>query len=54
MVLVESYFNLAIVSVWILILAYAVIRIGSFAYFRTKYEYLRRVLHRLNGAHRGE
>ena len=33
----------------IIIFAYAVVRVGSFAYFRTKLEYLRSVLKALNG-----
>lgn len=29
----------------LIIFVYAIIRVGSFAYFRTKYEHLRRVMH---------
>lgn len=37
------------VSIWLVVLAYIIMRVGSFAYFRTKFEYLRRVLHKING-----
>jgi len=45
----QEVLYLVLISFWIVGLAYVVVRAGSFAYFRTKFEYLRRVLHKING-----
>lgn len=42
------------IGLGLIVLAYAIVRSASFAYFRTKLEYLRSVLKQLDGGHNGE
>lgn len=41
---VSVYFNYALAGLGLVVLAYVIVRVGSFAYFRTKYEHLKSVL----------
>lgn len=51
---VQTGFMYLAVGFGIIVLAYAVVRSASFAYFRTKLEYLRSVLKQVNGEHNGK
>ena len=51
---VQTSFMYLAVGLGAIILAYAIVRSASFAYFRTKLEYLRSVLKQLDGGRNGE
>lgn len=57
MALLQTYVLTVLLTLWVIlaivICAYCVARAISFAYFRTRYEYLKKVLHRINGEKRG-
>lgn len=49
---VTDVFRYAIGIVLLIIVAYAVVRVASFAHFRTRLEYLRSVLREIHGGRR--
>jgi len=49
-----EWFQYLVVLLLLIIFAYAVVRVGSFAYFRTKLEYLRKMLSAMKGEEDGK
>ena len=51
---VQTSFMYLAIGLSAIVLAYAIVRSASFAYFRTKLEYLRSVLKQLDGGSNGK
>lgn len=49
MQLFNTYVGYVLFALWAVALVYILVRAASFAYFRTKLDYFRKVLHKING-----